>query len=66
MEVPSVKCAVYKEVETGKEGQQLNCRKFKSNQEPFSGCWEKQPPRQQNQGVFRQPETRREKGNKCM
>lgn len=49
-----------------KRGQQLNCRKFKSNQEPFIGCWEKHPPRQQNQCVFRQPETRRERGNKCM
>lgn len=30
LEVLTINCTVYKEVETGKEGQQLNCRKFKA------------------------------------
>ncbi len=30
LDVPTIDCTVYKAVETGKEGQQLNCRKFKA------------------------------------
>lgn len=66
MEVPAIECAVYKKVETGKVGHQLNCTKFKGNQDLFFGCWEKHPPKTAESVCIQTPETRREKGNKCM
>lgn len=44
-EVVRFKTAAIKGGENDKVCQQLNCRNFKGNQEPFYGCWEKHPPK---------------------
>lgn len=60
-------CAACKKWDAGKPGLQLNCRKFKGNQELFFGRWVKHQPKQQNQCAFRHRKQGGEKkGNKYM
>lgn len=62
----NIGCAVYKEVETGKEGQQLNCMKFKAIRSLSLVAGRNIHPDSKISVYSNSRKTRTKRGNKCM